>query len=98
MPQVARRGPTVSVLAFDGMSVFEIGIVTEVFGLPRPEFDVPWYELALCAETPGPLRVVGGASLHTPHGLEEFAAAETVIVPGVADVAADPSPELVAAL
>ena len=42
-----RRGPTVSVLAYDGMSVFETGIVTEVFGLPRPEFDMPWYELVV---------------------------------------------------
>ncbi|MEV4570032.1 helix-turn-helix domain-containing protein [Nonomuraea sp. NPDC049419] len=93
-----RPAPTVSVLAYDGMSVFELGIVTEVFGLPRPEFDVPWYDLTVCAETPGPVRVVGGASLHTPHGLDAFAAAETVIVPGVPDVTADPSPELVAAL
>jgi AraC family transcriptional activator FtrA len=90
---------TVSVLAYEGMSVFEIGIVTEVFGLPRPEFDRPWYELAVCAERPGaPVRVVGGASLRTPYGLEELAAAETVIVPGVPDVSADPSPDLVAAL
>lgn len=80
------------------MSVFETGIVTEVFGLPRPEFDFAWYELTLCAEEPGPVRVLGGASLHTPHGLEDFAAAETVIVPGVPDVSADPSPQLVAAL
>lgn len=91
-------GPSVSVLAYDGMSVFETGIVTEVFGLPRPEFDFAWYELAVCAEEPGPVRVLGGASLHTPHGLDVFAAAETVIVPGVPDVTADPSPELVAAL
>ncbi|MEU4419340.1 transcriptional regulator FtrA [Actinoplanes sp. NPDC024001] len=98
MLTIGRRGPTVSVLAFDGMSVFETGIVTEVFGLPRPEFDVPWYELVICAETPGPVRVVGGATLHTEHGLETFAAADTLIVPGVADVRADPSPELVAAL
>jgi AraC family transcriptional regulator, transcriptional activator FtrA len=93
-----RRGPTVSVLAYEGMSVFEVGIVTEVFGLPRPEFDVPWYELTICAEQPGPVRVIGGASLHTSHGLDTFAAAQTVIVPGVPDVTADPSPELVAAL
>jgi AraC family transcriptional activator FtrA len=98
MPQVARPGPTVSVLAYQGMSVFEIGIVTEVFGLPRPEFDLPWYELTICAEQPGPVRVVGGASLYTPHGLNAFATAQTVIVPGVSDVSADPSPELVAAL
>ncbi|MEH1126457.1 transcriptional regulator FtrA [Micromonospora sp. CPCC 206061] len=90
--------PTVSVLAYEGMSVFETGIVTEVFGLPRPEFDVPWYDLVLCAERPGPVRVIGGASLHTPHGLDDFAAADTVIVPGVPDVKDDPSPELVDAL
>jgi AraC family transcriptional activator FtrA len=88
----------VSVLAYEGMSAFEIGIVTEVFGLPRPEFDLPWYELTLCAEAPGAVRVIGGATLHTPYGLETFALAETVIVPGVPDTARDPSPELVAAL
>lgn len=98
MLRPTRRGPTVSVLAYDGMSVFEMGIVTEVFGLPRPEFEVPWYELTVCAETPGPVRIVGGASLHTPYGLDAFAAARTVIVPGVPDVTADPSSELVAAL
>ncbi|MCG5436119.1 helix-turn-helix domain-containing protein [Micromonospora sp. PSH25] len=80
------------------MSVFETGIVTEVFGLARPEFDVDWYDLVLCAEQPGPVPVVGGASLHTPYGLAELAAARTVIVPGVADVTADPSPELITAL
>jgi AraC family transcriptional activator FtrA len=30
------------------MSVFETGIVTEVFGLRRPEFDRPWYDLTVC--------------------------------------------------
>jgi AraC family transcriptional activator FtrA len=89
---------TVAVLAYQGMSVFETGIVTEVFGLPRPEFDFPWYGLTICAETPGPVRLVGGATLHTEHGLDAFAAADTLIVPGVPDVRADPSPGLVAAL
>jgi AraC family transcriptional regulator, transcriptional activator FtrA len=98
MLRVAPRGPTVSVLAFDGMSVFETGIVSEVFGLPRPELGVPWYELTICAETPGPVRIVGGATLHTTHGLDAFAAAGTLIVPGVPDVTADPSPRLTAAL
>ncbi|SCG68956.1 transcriptional regulator FtrA [Micromonospora coxensis] len=89
---------TVAVLAYPGMSVFETGIVTEVFGLPRPEFDVDWYSLTVCAERPGPVPLVGGAALHTPYGLDVLARAATVVVPGVPDVTADPSPELVAAL
>ncbi|MEH0818664.1 MULTISPECIES: transcriptional regulator FtrA [unclassified Micromonospora] len=89
---------TVAVLAYPGMSVFETGIVTEVFGLPRPEFDVDWYALTVCAERPGPVPVVGGAALHTPYGLDVLARAATVIVPGVPDVTADSSPELVTAL
>ncbi|MET7803348.1 helix-turn-helix domain-containing protein [Micromonospora chersina] len=89
---------TVAVLAYPGMSVFETGIVTEVFGLPRPELEVDWYRLTVCAERPGPVPVVGGAALHTPYGLETLAAAGTVILPGVPDVTVDPSPELVAAL
>src|SRR5205809_45063 len=61
--------PTVAVLAYQGMSAFETGIVTEVFGLPRPEFDVPWYELAVCAERPRPLPLIGGALLRQRYPL-----------------------------
>jgi AraC family transcriptional activator FtrA len=88
----------VSVLLYEGMSAFELGIVTEIFGLPRPEFGVDWYRLAICSERPGPVPVVGGATIHADGGLDEFASAQTVIVPGVSDVHADSSPELVAAL
>jgi len=66
-----RTGPTVSVLAYAGMSAFEIGIVTEVFGLPRPEFDVPWYDLArrgLGRLDPGEHAGVDPAWIHTVHG------------------------------
>ncbi|HEX7744647.1 MAG TPA: transcriptional regulator FtrA [Micromonosporaceae bacterium] len=94
----ATRRPRVTVLAYDGASAFELGIVTEVFGLPRPEFDVDWYELTICAEGPDPVRIVGGATLTAERGLDAFDTAQTVIVPGVADVHGDVSPELVAAL
>jgi AraC family transcriptional activator FtrA len=93
-----RRERTVAVLAYEGMSPFETGIVTEVFGLPRPELGVPWYDLKVCAERPGPLRIVGDATVETHHGLDALAAARTVIVPGVSDVRGECSPELVAAL
>jgi AraC family transcriptional activator FtrA len=90
--------PAVSVLAYEGMSAFETGIVTEVFGLPRPELDVPWYRLTICAPAPGRVPLVGGAVLTTEHGLDEFAAADTVIVPGVSDVCGEIDPRVIAAL
>ncbi|MGA6164925.1 helix-turn-helix domain-containing protein [Amycolatopsis magusensis] len=91
-------GPSVAVLAYHGMSAFETGIVTEVFGFEWLELDVPWYRLKICAERPGPVRMIGGATLDTPYGLDDFADADTLVVPSVADPTADPSPELVTAL
>lgn len=95
---------TVAVYVFDGMAPFELGVVVEVFGLARPELAgllaAPWYGLKVCADRPGtPLAVVGGFSLTARHGLAELAAADTVIVTGVAGAFGDAvSPELVAAL
>src|SRR5258706_14601390 len=93
MPGLAvRSGRThrIAVLAFDGMSPFETAIVVEVFGLPRPELEVDWYDLAVCAADPGPLRAVGGLTLTAPFGLDVFAAADTLIVPGGPDVHGEP--------
>jgi AraC family transcriptional activator FtrA len=78
------------------MSAFEIGIVTEIFGVQWP--DSPPYELMICAEGDGEVDVVGGAILRTPHTLDDLAMAGTVIIPSVSDVHADATPELVAAL
>lgn len=80
---------TVAVYAFDGMSPFELGCVVEVFGLPRPELGVPWYELKVCAESTQPLRAVGGFTMATEYGLDDFAEADTVIVTAVPDVRGD---------
>ncbi|MDE9366228.1 transcriptional regulator FtrA [Luteipulveratus sp. YIM 133132] len=88
---------TVAVLAYDGMTGFEAGIVTEVFGLSWPDIDQPWYDLTVCAER-SPLRILGGASLHTPHGLDALAAADTVVIPSVKDPAGPVSAELIDAL
>jgi AraC family transcriptional regulator, transcriptional activator FtrA len=100
-PKPSKHRPSkhsVSVLVYPGMSAFETGIVTEVFGLPRPEFERPWYELAVCAPSDAPVPMIGGATLTTPFGLDEFAAAGTVIVPGVANVHFDPPPAVLDAL
>jgi AraC family transcriptional activator FtrA len=85
------------VLLYEGMSAFELGIVTEIFGLPRPELELDWYDLTICARarrTP----VIGRAVLHTPYGLDIFSRGDTLIVPGVPDVHAEVPADLVAAL
>jgi AraC family transcriptional activator FtrA len=70
-------------LAYPGMSPFELGVVVEVFGLPRPELDVPaWYRLEVCAVRPGRQAAVGGISIDVQHGLEILPDADTVVVPG----------------
>lgn len=90
---------SVAVLGFDGMAPFELGVATEVFALPRPELEVDWwYSFALCAERPGPLRAVGGFTITAPHGLRTLAGADTVIVPGTAQVNRDPPEPVLAAL
>ncbi|WUI04545.1 helix-turn-helix domain-containing protein [Spirillospora sp. NBC_00431] len=80
------------------MAPFELGSVVEVFGLPRPELDVPWYDLRVCSLERGPMRAVGGFTMTAEHGLDVFASADTVLVVAVPDVRADPPPEVVAAL
>ena len=98
MPR-GRATHLVAVLAFEGMASFELGVTAEVFALPRPELDVAWwYSYALCGERVGSVAAVGGFQIHVPNGLDVLAAADTVIVPGCADVHGDPSPALVSAL
>ncbi|MFD0899494.1 helix-turn-helix domain-containing protein [Actinomadura sediminis] len=89
---------TVSVLAFDGMAPFELASVVEIFGRPRPELDVPWYDLRVCSAERGPMRALGGFTMIADHGLEAFAAADTVMVVAVPDVRGDVPAEVVTAL
>lgn len=90
--------PLVVAVAYDGLCTFEFGCVVEVFGLARPELDVPWYRFAVHAADPGPLRAAGGlrVSVDPRRGLLE--AAHTIVVPGWRGLDAPVPPRLVAAL
>ncbi|SFW84100.1 helix-turn-helix domain-containing protein [Amycolatopsis australiensis] len=92
------RAHTVSVLAFDGMAPFELGSVVEVFGQPRPELGVPWYDLRVCSWQREPMRALGGFTMTAENGLDVFAAADTVVVVAVPDVRGEVPPGVVAAL
>ena len=84
-------------LTAPGIAPFELGCVVEVFGLDRPELDVPWwYDLRVAAETPGPhAATAGGFAFVVEHGLEALEDADTIVVPGWHG---EPSPEVVEAV
>ncbi|MCZ8381537.1 helix-turn-helix domain-containing protein [Mycobacterium sp. CPCC 205372] len=94
---------SVAVLAYDGMSGFESGMAAEIFGMTElsEQFSAgiarPWYSMKLCTATPE-IRMLGGATVRSPHGLDDLAAADTVIIPSVRNVADPASPELVEAI
>ena len=73
---------TVVALAYDGLCTFEFGCTYEIFGLPRPELDRPWYRFEVCAAEPGPLRAAGALAVRAPYDPDLIEQADTVIVPG----------------
>lgn len=78
-----------------GANPFEFAVACEVFGLPRPELGVDWYDFRLCA--PGDqVTVNGGWRLTTEHGLEALKEADTVIVPNASPVPGENDPAVVA--
>ncbi|MGF6203113.1 transcriptional regulator FtrA [Pseudomonas laurylsulfatiphila] len=88
----------VAILAYDGLCTFEFGIAVEIFGLPRPEFDFPWYEHRIVAVDQGPMRAMGGIQVLADGGMELLADARTIIIPGWRDRNATVPAELIDAL
>ncbi|WP_448108394.1 transcriptional regulator FtrA [Pseudomonas azerbaijanoccidentalis] len=88
----------VAILAYDGLCTFEFGIAVEIFGLPRPEFDFPWYEHQIVAVDQGPMRAMGGIQVMADGGLELLEHARTIIIPGWRDRNAAVPEVLLAAL
>lgn len=72
-------------LAYDRLCTFEFGCTVELFGLPRPELEVPWYDFAVCAAERGPIRAMGGVEVRVPHSLRMLDSADTIVIPGWRD-------------
>ena len=68
----------VAVLAFDGVVAFDLSTPLQVFNSVRG------YETVVCAATPQ-VAAAHGFGIAAPAGLEALAAADTVVVPGIAD-------------
>jgi AraC family transcriptional activator FtrA len=74
-------GHLVAVLAYDGVSTFELGIAVEIFGLTGMGPD--WYRVLVCSDRPGQvLSANGGVNIVASAGLETLRRASTIIVPG----------------
>ncbi|MFK4111847.1 GlxA family transcriptional regulator [Streptomyces sp. NPDC002176] len=82
-----RRTHQVAVLVDAGTNPFEVGVATELFGLPRPELGLPTppYEVTLCAPTPDVRMNHGFFTLTGVAGLDAVDGADTLVVPGRPD-------------
>ncbi|HET8555658.1 MAG TPA: transcriptional regulator FtrA [Rhodanobacteraceae bacterium] len=92
----ARGGqkPLVVALVYEGLCSFEFACVTEVFGLPRPEYGERWYRFETCAASRKPLRTRYGLRIVADAGLDRLAKADTVIIPGWKAVDAPVAPRI----
>lgn len=72
-------------LLYDGLCTFEFGIVAEVFGLPRPEFDEDWYTFTTASLEPGRLQAMGGIVVESRNTLGIIEGADTLVIPGWRD-------------
>jgi transcriptional regulator GlxA family with amidase domain len=88
----------VAVAVCDQVSVFELGVVCEVFGMDRSDAGLPAYEFAVCAAEPGPLRTGGGFAITPDYGLDRLAEADLVAVPHWRSMDERPPYELMRAL
>ncbi len=83
-------------LAYDRLCTFEFGCAVELFALERPELGVEWYDFAVCAAEPGPIRALGGVTVQAPYAPELLERADTIVIPGWRDADETPPAALLA--
>jgi transcriptional regulator GlxA family with amidase domain len=71
---------SVAVLAYEGVSMFGLGVTAEVFGCDRSAEGLPRYDYALTAAEPGVIRTDVGVPIVVDAGLDRFSAADLGIV------------------
>lgn len=70
----------VTAVITEGVSIFEMGAVVEIFGTDRSALIPDWYEFRLCAIGPRPVRSSAGPWIDTRYGLGSIDWADSVIV------------------
>jgi len=88
----------VAVVVAEPVPAYELGILSELFGLPRLDPSLPRYRYAVCAQSVRPLRTSTGFTVTPTHPLSRLDTADLVVVTGASPPLPPPSPELCAAL
>jgi transcriptional regulator GlxA family with amidase domain len=86
------------VLAFDGISPFELGVASEVFGVDRSCLVQPWPRFTVCAPHQGSMRTAAGFRIEVPGGLDRLDGADLIIIPWWGELATPPPPPAIEAL
>jgi len=86
----------VAVLAYDGVVPFDLSVPLEVFGRARLADGRPAYDVRVCA-CAGEVDA-GLITIRTPHGLDAAVHADTVVIPGTADIDEPVPAELIDAI
>jgi AraC family transcriptional regulator, transcriptional activator FtrA len=92
------HSPRVVSLAYRGWSLFEAGIVNEVFGLARPEFPRALYQYQVAQAEPGQLRTAGGVAIRADGNLKLLRRADVIVIPGWRDHRDEPPSSVLDAL
>ncbi|HEX2705596.1 MAG TPA: helix-turn-helix domain-containing protein [Candidatus Lustribacter sp.] len=73
---------TVAVIVQEPVAAFELGVLSEVFGIDRTDDGVPAFEFRVCAARPGEvLETTGGFGVVARHPLDEARDADLVAIP-----------------
>ena len=81
------RNHRVAVVCFEPISIFEMAVPCEVFGVDRTAMGVPAYDLKVCSAS-GPSLATNrhsvdlGFTISTPNGVETMRWADTILIPG----------------
>ncbi|MFT4629122.1 MAG: AraC family transcriptional activator FtrA [Arenicella sp.] len=69
----------VAILSYNNIALFEFGCATELFALPRPEFE-HWYNTEIIAFDAGPYSSTGGISIRAQQ-IDSLDAYDTLVMP-----------------
>lgn len=90
--------PRVVALAYPNLCLFEFGIATELFGLPRPELDVAWYRFGVAMSAGHVRSGIGNLRITVDGGLALLREADIIVIPGWSGPDVQPSRALKKAL